>query len=196
MEITRISTTSRRRGFTLIELSVVILVLALVVSIVVPNVMAMIAGRRSKNFLSDVRTFSVRARNQAIDTGQTMVLAANGSEHGLTISADTTTTTTNSTNANATANAVTSTDPIANLALPNGTTLQTFKIGTQDSNEGEWKIHFYPDGRSDGGGFEIVQGGLTYSWIVAQDGSNKLLSGSYPDQTSEVWPAGGYEKRL
>ncbi len=193
MEITRISTTSKRRGFTLIELSVVIVVLALVVSIVVPNVMTMIAGRRSKNFLSDVRTFSVRARNQAVETGQTMALDANGSEHGLTISADTTT---NSTSTNSTANAVTSTDPLANLALPNGTTLQTFKIGTQDSNEGEWKIHFYPDGRSDGGGFEIVQGGLTYSWIVAQNGSNKLLPGSYPDQTSEVWPAGEYEKRL
>ncbi len=169
------------KGFTLIEISVVIVVVTLIAALMMPNIMAMKSSREARNFLSAIRDLSVRARTEALNHGETMAMTMDPTNQQLTVAVD-------STETDADKN-------IASLKVPEGTTLQTYKIGTEDSNDASWKVHFYPDGRSEGGGFEINQANAVQAFMIREDGSNRMLMGNYPDLTSEKWQAGDYVKR-
>jgi Tfp pilus assembly protein FimT len=176
----------------MIELIVVIGVITLLAGIVAPMAISLQAGQVTRNFYTSVRDLSVKACNEAINRGLTMVITSDGNTKKLSMAADTTVATSNT----LAPPSPTVDIPTVEVPIPDGVTLQTYKSGTNDSNEGDWKLHFYPDGTSDGGGFEIAQGSKIQSWIVAIDGSNQLLDGNYPDPTLQKWQAGDYAKRL
>lgn len=193
------------KGFTLIELLVIIVVISLIAVMVYPNVFALRTSREAKNFLTNIRALAVQARNEAINRGQTIVMTSDSANHHVTIDVDTTTTNNNIgaqqtqaplqlENGGASSTALPDFSAV-NVTIPGNTTLQTFKLGTNDSNEGAWMLHFYADGRTDGGGFEILQYGQTHSFVVDPNGSNQMLNGNYPDQTQNKWTAGQYEQR-
>jgi len=174
-------TSRATKGFTLIELTVIIIVVALIATIVLPNFVAVRKGQEARNFVSEVRTLAVRARNEALAHGETLAMTYDGTNQQLFVAVE--------------AGEVDENQEIANLKLPEGTTLQSFKTGTNDTSDANWKVHFYPDGRSEGGGFEINQSNLLHSFVVRDDGSNQMLAGDYPDQSNEKWQAGDYARR-
>jgi Tfp pilus assembly protein FimT len=176
----------------MIELIVVIGVITLIAGIVAPMAISLQKGQVTRNFYTSVRDLSVKARNEAINRGLTMTITSDGNQKHLEMAVDTTVATSNT----LAPPSPTVDVPAVDVPIPDDVTLQTYKTGTNDTTEGEWKLHFYPDGSSDGGGFEIAQGSKTQTWIVATDGSNRMLDGTYPDPTLEKWQAGDYAKRL
>lgn len=81
------------------------------------------------------------------------------------------------------------------LALPSPLKADTFRVATQVSDPGSWAIHFYPDGSSDGGGVEIVDGTGRKSLVVDRYGLSKLSDGPLPDPNDQKWTAGTYAQK-
>src|ERR1700730_7789392 len=74
-------TKTSRRGFTMIELIVVIAVVTLIAGLVAPKVVAMHDGQISRNFLTAVRSLAVQARSEAINREVTMAITFDSSNN-------------------------------------------------------------------------------------------------------------------
>lgn len=170
------------RGFTLIELMVVIAGLTLIASIAMPNLWRARESIAVANFLSDLRSFGTECRDRAITGGQTLALTYDESGQILRLHTD--------------SGEEQDGTNVASLSVPPLVSFQGFRVGTDDSTSSEWAVRFYPDGRSDGGGFEALDNGRVHAWVVQTNGSVVLQDGSYPDQSQQNWAAGEYERRL
>lgn len=80
--------------------------------------------------------------------------------------------------------------------MPEFFTVDLFRTEDQDVSSGEWTIRFYPDGRSDGGGLQVSDGGKLTSLSVDREGVVRLLNDRLPRNDEDRWPAGDYERRL
>ncbi len=62
--------TGRRYGFTLIEILVVVVILAILAAVVVPNVIGRIGDAKVSAAISDIKTFDNAIDQYKLDTGQ------------------------------------------------------------------------------------------------------------------------------
>jgi type IV fimbrial biogenesis protein FimT len=82
---------SRQRGFTLIELMIVVTLLAVMLGIGIPSFRGFIAGQRVKTIAYDFATALLVARSEAIKRNATVTIAPTGSwVGGWTVSTGTT----------------------------------------------------------------------------------------------------------
>jgi hypothetical protein len=87
-------------------------------------------------------------------------------------------------------------DQVKALSIPPALKPDTFRAGTSTSDPSSWAIHFYPDGTSDGGGFQISAGSNIQSVLVDKYGLGTLQPGQLPDTTDQVWTAGSYAQKI
>ncbi len=170
---------NRKRGFTLIEVSVVIVILSLMATLIAPRMATTIEGGKRRAYRSNVLTLVRQARAEAIGQGQTVTLSvpSTGFQIGTT---------------DANSNVTT----IKTVAAVNGVQTSNFMRAGQSTGDTQWQLGFYPDGSTDGGSFQFVEANHTQSVAIARkDGQLTLSDGELdPATTSDAeWDAGGYD---
>jgi prepilin-type N-terminal cleavage/methylation domain-containing protein len=169
------------RGYTLIELSVVIAVLALLAAGVVPMLTSIGRSQTYYSFLNKLGTIGAQAREQAIALAKPVDLEFDSSNNQFKIH-------TLDDNGGDTS--------LQTLQLPDGFAADRFQLSGRESDAGEWKLNFYPDGSSDGGGVQVTQGNNTITlYSDSQTGRTTLTHEPLPDPSTLTWTAGDYIHR-
>lgn len=214
--------TMRRRAFTLIEMMVVCAILAMFSALVLPSVVAMKAGRERDEAYENVLRLARQGREAAIQSGRTYVLKLEDggtrvtlgpdeetSGAALTRSGDVETETSGNLNspkigasigvmgsaAGTSSNSANVRDGSGSVDLPQDVTMGQLVLAGKASSTSDFVLHFYPDGRSEGGGFELVDRGATRNLSVTTRGLSSLETGPLPQAAEESWEAGQYEQR-
>lgn len=88
------------------------------------------------------------------------------------------------------------TDPDgAGASLPDGASFGNVTLDDKTSSTSEFTLHFFPDGHSEGGGFEMQEGSATQSVSIDRNGIATLQDGSLPTTAESNWEAGTYAQR-
>jgi general secretion pathway protein H len=169
----------RLRAFTLIEISVVILVIALLAAIVMPNLVRMKESRERREFYSRMNRFVSTARESAITENVTLAITLGSSGRSLVLVEED----------------VDGERERRSLEFPDGVETSVSDASGLGAT-GDWRLRFYPDGGADGGGLEFSDGGRIRSLQVSPDGSVRMADGPAEVRQQEKWQAGDYEKRL
>ncbi|MFZ4508340.1 MAG: GspH/FimT family pseudopilin [Fimbriimonas sp.] len=173
------------KGFTLIELSVVILLIALFAAAIVPNLGRQKDARLEAQFYEGARRLAVVARNRAIQSGTTMVMKYDDATQTLEVVPDT-----------SGANNDTSETVLDQVQTPqtqgnSSMRAQTFVLEGADSNASEWQISFFGDGRATAGSIQFNSGRTLQ---ISANGMAQLIEGSVSTEP-ESWEAGQLEQR-
>lgn len=219
-KISRTAQTHSRGGFTLIEMMVIVVLLAMFSAMVAPNLVAMRDSQQRRAFYTGAADLAGLARELAISTTSTVYLQADSSGNALVLKREdesstyqntangvgtgssgtavingrvqsTRTTTNIGTNAADHANDTT----VKSVPLIAGIQFGNFQLAGSSSDSGNWKLHFYADGTSDGGGFELVDRRETRSVVINTRGGCQLTDGTLPDTSQDRWAAGDYVHR-
>lgn len=191
-----------RAGFTLIEMMVVCAFILAFAAMLVPNMVNMKRSQDDREFQSALLRLVTQAHEDAIDSGRTVALSSQGNQLVIAEQADT-----------ASATFQTQNTPQENLGVDQDKTVKTLDIlpsaqlsdfqlvtntvdGTAESPaESDWKLLFYPDGRSDQGGFTVTIDGQEKSISIDKLGHVSLIDGNLPDTSNSQWIAGDYVHR-
>lgn len=214
----------RRHAFTLIELLTVCAVLALFAGVVMPNLVAMKAGRDRDEAYRKILRLAQAGRETAIQSGRTYTLTLTGNtveldrETATDSLRDTRTGTANlgsndpmdqvrlpasisgsgtptSSTRRSSNSAGTDEADGASATIPSGASLDTIVLEGKPSTTNDFVLHFYPDGRSEGGGFEMTEGSATRSLSIDRRGLATLTDTALPATTETDWEAGSYVQR-
>lgn len=175
----------RQRGFTLAEMIIVVMIISLLAAMIVPNVANQQKGIQVRAFFSELSNFAADARERAISTKKPITLALDSNTQSFVQ-----TTKADDDDAND--------QQLATLKLPSGVTTDNFISGENTMGASDWKVQFFPDGSSDGGGVELTSSGRVRTLKVDLDGTVSISDGPTPDDSQkqdDQWPAGDYEKR-
>jgi type II secretory pathway pseudopilin PulG len=196
----------RHRGFTLIEMSVIVVVLMLFAALIVPNVIKMGPAQQQRAIYGALVDLVRKAREDAIENGTTYALAYDGSKSAFVLkkqpaSPDQTASSTGNlpqpeNRPLSNVQSVSDLEDVTSLVLPAGIQANTFRVGTEGTDPGSWLLHFYPDGTSEGGGVELTPGGNVFKSVeVTKNGIPSLVDGPLPDPSEEKWTAGTYAQQ-
>lgn len=133
----------RRRGFTLVEMSAVIIVLALVAAIVTPRLAAVLEANKVREYRRNVINLMGQARENAIRTGQVTSVSHNDGEFRMQSGTED------------------SASVMQRVQAIDTVRAENFETDGSPAGDSDWQISFYPDGTCDGGGFELSEGGDT-----------------------------------
>jgi prepilin-type N-terminal cleavage/methylation domain-containing protein len=153
-------TISAKSGFTLMELVLVMLLMAVVAAVSAPNLRGFIAGRRSADTATEILAMARWARSQAISEGRVYQLNIDPSQGKVwveTVNPDGTTSETTS-------------DIGAPLQLPGGGKLQIDSDLPRGDN-GAQIARFYPTGRTEPGTIRLTDDRGTQFVIVCKSAS-------------------------
>jgi prepilin-type N-terminal cleavage/methylation domain-containing protein len=170
------------KAFTLIEMTIVITVLAILAAVIMPNLFSESRSRDARQFFSKARNLMLEARSRAIGDGVARSVRVDESGARLVVE-----------KVDAESGDVTEEKT---LAMPDGVTGSTYRMQKQESNSSEWYVRFYGDGRARGGAVSFDSAGRKYSIIVEDTGAVKRLDGDLPAVEEDTWDAGGYEQRV
>lgn len=164
-----------RRGFTLIEMTVVIMILALLAAAIVPNAASAVISNRRRSFRLGVPRLVGEAHNKAVQTGQTVTLTKTEND-GFQIAT----------------NDGQSDQTVDTLDGVDGVTVESTLDADGSQGSSDWQIAFYADGTCDGGTIELGDNGATYRYQVTKATSKVKLLGEDEDPASgnDRWPAG------
>ena len=191
---------NKSRGFTLIELMVVVTILVLTTALIMPRVGTMKAQRQSRAFVPNLRRIASMARTEAIDRGQTTMLTWDQSQNVVslvTVDSNSTgisgspSTTSSTPTLNSTSNNVT----IATINVPPTVSTSSFSVGDNPAQNPDWELHFYADGTCEGGGVEFLDSGSQMHLQLNRLGIGELTSGPLAVGTESHWSAGDFERR-
>ena len=212
-----------RRAFTLIEVMMVCAVLAILSAVTIPSIVAMRASRERQAAYEDVLRLAQAGRETAIASGHTYTLTLNDgstvqlqraedAEMSRSGQASDTSKTDQNTptvqipkglvvgGASDAASPSSASDPNAtddamSASLPSGSSLGEVVLDDKPSSSSDFTLHFYPDGRSEGGGFEMRNGAEIRSLVVDRNGIASLTEENLPPATESSWEAGQNEQR-
>lgn len=189
----------RRRGFSLIEMCVLIVVVSAMAALVLPNIVSMQTAANKRKAYQAVRRLAIRAHEDAIASGQVRELTFEDPAGRLTLNREVPQEEPGTVTGRATPTPLVPSDdqiePIASATLPDGVEAQQFQQEGQPTNAASWRIRFYPDGRSDSGGFEMREGETIRSLAFLPDGRIVYQEGALPDTSQSRWQAGNLETR-
>jgi prepilin-type N-terminal cleavage/methylation domain-containing protein len=173
----------RSRGFTLVEMTVVVAVLAMLAAVVLPRFIALEAGQESRDFASALMRLGTDARLIAIETGQQVEVTFD-EDRGLivlsTLDEETLVPTENKT-----------------ISVPSSHELSAFVAAGEFMTPAEWMLDFHPDGSGRSGGIEVRDGEYTYHITInGHDGTSKRMEGQLEEAGEVEWQAGELEQRV
>ena len=182
-----------RRAFTLIELMTVCMILVVVAGLVLPNVVAIKRGRDRDEVYASVLRLVQRARESAIQSGTTYHLTATGG-NTLVLQRDKAPQEGDDPR-QAQVGQQAETEDVDQVALSSDVSLGDLRVGEKDSNASDFTLHFYPDGRSEGGGLELLYSGAKRNLVVTTRGLASLSDGALPTASEPDWEAGDLVQR-
>ncbi len=165
-----------RRGFTLVEMLVVVVVLSMIAAVVTPSLVSMKASSDRRSLISAIRTVAADARERAISSARMTQVSYDESSRQLRIEQvqdDGTTQT------------------LKNVQLTTDLEPQRYQLEGKDATAGDFKLTFAPNGHSNGGGIEFTG----FSILVNQNGNYRFIDGPLPQAQDEKWQAGDLEQR-
>ncbi len=171
-------TSDKRRGFTLIELIVVLFVLVLLTTAIVPRVVALQKSRHLKDVEAGIIRLPAEARNEAVRSGVPVQVRIDGAALVLER-----------------VPAGGSPEEVKRVPLGRDLIVSGAEKAGQPADAGSWLWTIYPDGSADAGGIEFTEGTARKSLLLSSDGSAGWVSGGLPDGLPERWPAGQLETR-
>ncbi|HVT14149.1 MAG TPA: type II secretion system protein [Fimbriimonadaceae bacterium] len=173
---------ANRRGYTFVEMVVLVTILSLVSIFVMPSLVSMKKSSDTRETMAGLRRIAADARERAIQNDKPTEIIYDESKKQLQI-LDVNTDGTQTTDG--------TTEAVRSVDLLAGIEPERFEIDGKDSNTTDFKITFSPDGRCTGGGIEFKD----FSILVDSDGHSQYIEGALPDPTDEVWQAGNLEQR-
>ena len=174
----------RRRGFTLIEMSTIIVILAMISAIAIPSIGAVVKSQRIRGYFQDVERLTIEAHGIATQTGQTVSLVSDG-EGSFQIQRQSEEST-----------AEDEVTALGQVTTVQGIEILTFRLDSEDVAGDEWQLRFYGDGTADAGGILFQEAGETWAFSVdAKSGRGRIERGELPDATLNQWEAGDYVRR-
>ena len=165
------------KGYTLIELCLVIIVITLISALIVPNLVRAREGQERRDFEAKVFRLASWARETAIQEHKTLALSV--SDRRFTVVEET----------------EDGEEDRQSLSMPEGIDTGSMAAEGEDATSNEWRLHFFPDGSSDGGGVELSDNGRIRTLEVKTDGSMRVIEGNLEENGTEKWNAGEIEKR-
>ena len=147
------------RAFTLLELVLVLLVMAIIAGMVAPRLMAFAHGRELSNAAQEIVSLTRYARAQAVADSKVYTLNLNG-ETGVYWVA------TEEGPEGAKVSTPVPHDVALEHVLPEGVTMTFTPVAAQNGsvqvNKAAQVLHFYPDGRMEAGEIELSQDSVRY----------------------------------
>ncbi|MGE4215493.1 MAG: prepilin-type N-terminal cleavage/methylation domain-containing protein [Fimbriimonadaceae bacterium] len=178
---TSLSLASRRSGFTLIEVSTVIVVLVLIVSVLTPRILAMQRGTTARATRANIVRLGTEGRALAIDRAETVVLRFDNETEAFLLE---------ETNADG------ESTQLKSVPLGDDQSVAAYEASGSESNESDWRIEFYPDGTSSSGAWEIEEPTGSYSVrVFPANGHAEATEGTLADTPESSWEAGSLEQR-
>lgn len=174
----RVTSKPPRRGFTLVELVVVIFILLLLATAVVPRVVAIQKSRRLKDMEGRIIRLPIEARNEAVRAAMPVRLRVDGAALVIERSP---------VNGEA--------ETVKRVPLIPGIQVDSVRLGEQPSNTGSWQWTVYPDGSAEDGGIQFEENGSEKSLLLSSQGEARWILGDLPDEAPERWPAGQLKQR-
>ena len=167
-----------RRGFTLVEMTVVIAILAMIAALVVPNMIAIKRSQDIRVMEASLLRAPAEARNEARKAQVPVVLRVDGDVLVMERMS-------------------TEGDPeeVKRVTLVDGVRIESARQGSETMDLASWQWVVYPDGSADTGLLEFSEGETRKSLVLAADGNARWVTGEVPEITQEWWPAGELEQR-
>ena len=169
-----------RKGFTLIEMTVVITILLIIAATIGPRIVAMGNTRNVLSFVNGLGRIASQARESAISENNTAKLTYDASRGVLNVDVE-------QTNSDGTKG---DDKQVGTLTVPAIVQLVDFRVGTDTSSQSDWTVHFYPDGRCEGGGLTSSDAGKIQSLVIDTSGNGSVQDGPLPDTSQDIWQAG------
>jgi prepilin-type N-terminal cleavage/methylation domain-containing protein len=177
-----------RHAFTLIEMTVVISILALMAAVIMPNLVAIKRSRELRELEWQVRRLPAEARVEARRRNARVTMRVEGDDLVLfqMPTADDT-----------------ETDPIEIKRVPlNGNIrVDAVRRGTESIDTSSWEWIAYPDGSSDSANIAILEGDTSKSLVLPTEGEARWITEAQqqdpdnPGDDDEHWVAGEVEQR-
>lgn len=180
-----------RRGFTLIEMSLVVVLLFLAAALVSPNLVSIRNSRKAADMRAAIVRLPVEARNEARKSGQVVRLRI--SEGALVlerIAATTDTSTQSGDQSTSDATEVKRVD-LGNDWKVDGVWTDGVEAGTED-----WKWDVSPDGSASSAAIRFQENNASHSLSLEADGGSSWADGDPKDTRQEEWTAGDLENRV
>jgi Tfp pilus assembly protein FimT len=166
------------RGFTLIEMTVILVVLVIIAAAIVPNVVSVLQSEQLKSTEATLARLPDGVRNDAIKGQNPIRVHFDGSTM------------------------------VEEELMPDGTIQQykTIDLGSsvqvdqvqknyQVADPSTWYWTAFPDGTSDIGGVQFTVDSEQESLIIPSFGKSVWQSGPLPDETEDQWTAGQLQLR-
>lgn len=179
------------RGFTLIEMTVVVTILAMMAALIVPNLVAVRRGQQARELEAALLRLPTEARNEARRSGTAVTLRMEGetlvmeraplTEDGI-------------------ADPEADPESIRRVDLPEGVRLDAARQARENIDTASWSWVVYPDGSADAGGLEFAQGDgaenrRTLLLPAGPAEEARWQDGPLAEETEERWTAGELEAR-
>jgi len=185
----------RQRGFSIVEVSIVVFLIIMLTSIVAPSLGAMMRGQAAIGFRQELESVAQRARTQAMRQNRATVIKFNiDGQIGWDFLEE------------ATTDEQIAQDEDDNFELGqvrNGvaptetTSFTTYELNRENVSQNEWQVGFYPDGTADRAYLEFTMDNQTFVLIVnPTTGTTRVSEGTINDQEEDEWPAGEIEQRV
>lgn len=185
MRILRVSSSRLgQRGYTLIEMIVVITILAVMAALIIPNFLAMKRSREIRDVESALIRLPSEARIEAQRSNTPVTLRVDGDDLVMERSST-----------------LEEPDPVEvqRLELPEAIRVDAARLGTESSDLGSWVWTVYPDGSAESAGLEFLEGESSRHSLIfpaKSSDSSRWLEGELPlDEENERWTAGELEQR-
>jgi Tfp pilus assembly protein FimT len=170
---------TRVAGITFIEVSVVVLILAVMAATVMPRLVNLKRGDDVRKFRTDVLTSIKTARTTAISSGQTVQLRFEDGSNTVQIVRQ----------------EAEDEVMLRRNAAPDGVSGDAYRVGTNTVSAGDFALSFYSDGTSEQGGIQFRFDAATETLWIERDGTAEWRDGELPEPQLERWPAGELEQR-
>jgi prepilin-type N-terminal cleavage/methylation domain-containing protein len=172
--------TNRYHGFTLIELSVVIVILLLLAALVMPNLYVLRHSRALYDMEAAIARIPQDAGSEARRSHLPVRVRIEGDAFILERIPEAQTD-----------------DPVTfqRTAFSSEIRVERARLGQEDRDTATWQWTVYPDGSAESGGLEFTVGAARRALALYRDGKSQWLTGNLPDTSEEQWPAGEIERR-
>ena len=207
-----------RRGYTLIEMMVIVTVMSIFSYMVMTNYVGLRDGQQRRALYPAIADLVSTARNMAITNTSTTYLMIDSTANALVLKEEQDASTYQNQSGGSSSGStivvnghVQSTRTNTNIGTSsldhsNDKTLKTvpliaglqfgnLQLAGSSSDSGSWKLHFYADGSSDGGGIEISDRSQSKSIVINTHGGVQQTDGTLPDTSQDRWTAGDYVHR-
>ncbi len=183
-KVQRLMSTSirnKKAGFTLIELTVVIFIVALFSALFAPNVAAFLKGDEYRTFRAETKSAFGFARESAIQAKAPHRVRIQESSRTIEVIRQ-------------------GTDgqdqTVRTVDMAQQVTVSKVTLNGQDSNTETWEVTFYPDGSATKAGLELSTDGQLFAVQVNEvTGRSTFIDGELPEDTESRWEAGEREQR-